>query len=124
VFHDKVIIGHGGSDYGPVRGYVTAYDVRTGRQAWRFFIVPGDPAKGFENPAMAMAAKNWTGEWWKLGGGGAVWNAITYDAELNRIYLGTGNGSPWNQRIRSPGGGDNLFLCSIVALDADTGDYV
>lgn len=123
VFNGKVVIGHGGADYGPVRGYVTAYDARDGRQLWRFHTVPGNPADGFENEAMAMAAKTWTGEWWKFGGGGTVWNAMTYDPEFNRIYLGTGNGSPWNQKLRSPGGGDNLFLASIVALDADTGKY-
>jgi quinohemoprotein ethanol dehydrogenase len=124
VFNDKVIIGHGGADFGAVRGYVTAYDAATGRLAWRFYTVPGDPAKGFENDAMAMAAKTWTGEWWKHGGGGTVWNAITYDPEYNRVYIGTGNGAPWNRKIRSPGGGDNLFLCSVVALDADTGKYI
>ena len=124
VFRGKVAIGHGGSDTGPLRGYVTAYDQRTGKQAWRFYTIPGDPAKGFENKAMAMAAKTWTGEWWKWGGGGNVWSAMAYDARFNRLYLGTGNGSPWNQRIRSPGGGDNLFIASIVALDADTGQYV
>ncbi|HYE50729.1 MAG TPA: c-type cytochrome, partial [Azospirillaceae bacterium] len=105
------------------RGYVTAYDVKTGRKAWRFHTVPGNPADGFENKAMEMAAKTWTGEWWKYGGGGTVWHAMAYDARFNRIYLGTGNGWPWNQKIRSPGGGDNLFLSSIVALDADTGEY-
>lgn len=125
VFNDKVIIGHGGGDLGDTRGYVTAYDATTGKQAWRFWTVPGDPAKGFENKAMEMAAKTWNGQWWKFGGGGGtVWNAMTYDPEFNRIYLGTGNGTPWNQKIRSPGGGDNLFLCSVVALDADTGEYV
>ncbi|MDY0006392.1 MAG: PQQ-dependent dehydrogenase, methanol/ethanol family [Spongiibacteraceae bacterium] len=123
VFNDKVIIGHGGAEYGAVRGYVTAYDSRTGKQVWRFYITPGNPADGFENEAMAMAAKTWTGEWWKFGGGGTVWNAMTYDPEFNRIYLGTGNGSPWNRKIRSPGGGDNLFLSSVLALDADTGEY-
>lgn len=124
VFRGLVIIGNGGADHAPVRGYVTAYDAKTGTQRWRFFTVPGEPAKGFENPAMAMAAKTWKGEWWKFGGGGNVWNAITFDPELNRIYIGTGNGMPWNQNIRSPGGGDNLFLCSVVALDADTGKYI
>jgi quinohemoprotein ethanol dehydrogenase len=123
VYSGKVLIGHGGADYGPTRGYVTAYDAETGKQLWRFYTVPGDPSKGFENKAMEMAAKTWTGEWWKLGGGGTVWNAMTYDPELNLIYLGTGNGAPWNPRLRSPGGGDNLFLCSIVALDAATGEY-
>ena len=123
VFDGKVLIGHGGADHGPVRGYVTAYDAETGRLLWRFHIVPGDPAQGFENAAMETAARTWTGEWWKHGGGGTVWNAITYDPEFDRVYLGTGNGAPWNQKIRSPGGGDNLFLCSVLALDADTGEY-
>ncbi len=123
VFNGMVIIGHGGADFGPVRGYVTTYDAATGKQIWRFHTVPGNPAKGFENEAMAMAAKTWTGQWWKFGGGGTVWNGITYDAEFDTIYIGTGNGQPWNQKIRSPGGGDNLFLCSIVALDARTGRY-
>lgn len=123
-FNGKVIIGNGGADFTSNRGYVTAYDQKTGKQAWRFFIVPGDPAKGFENKAMAMAAKTWTGEWWKWGGGGNAWNAMTYDAKNNLVFIGTGNGSPWNQKVRSPGGGDNLFLCSVVALNADTGEYV
>jgi quinohemoprotein ethanol dehydrogenase len=124
VFNDKVVIGFGGADFGAVRGYVTAYDTNTGKQLWRFWTVPGEPAKGFENPAMEFAAKTWTGEWWKYGGGGTVWNAMTYDPEFNRLYIGTGNGGPWNWKIRSPGGGDNLFLCSVVALNADTGEYV
>ena len=124
VFNDTVIIGHGGADFGHVRGYVTAYDTETGEQRWRWHTVPGNPADGFENEAMAMAAETWTGEWWEFGGGGTVWNAMTYDPEFNRIYIGTGNGSPWNHKLRSPDGGDNLFLCSVVALDADTGEYV
>ena len=123
VFKDKVLIGNGGTEHEAARGYVTAYDIDTGKQAWRFWIVPGNPADGFENKAMEMAAKTWTGEWWKHGGGGNAWNGFTYDPEFNTVYIGTGNGSPWNQKIRSPGGGDNLFLCSIVALDADTGEY-
>ncbi len=123
-FNGLVLIGHGGADVGPVRGYVTAYDAETGEQRWRFHTVPGNPAEGFENEAMRMAADTWTGQWWRHGGGGTVWNAITYDPEFNRVYLGTGNGAPWNRRVRSPDGGDNLFLCSIVALDADTGEYV
>jgi len=122
-FNGKVIIGNGGTELGPARGYVTAYDAETGEQAWRFYVVPGNPADGFEDNAMRMAAGTWNGEWWKHGGGGNVWNSIVYDPEYNHIYLGTGNGSPWNQKIRSPGGGDNLFLCAIVALDADTGKY-
>ncbi|MEQ9737758.1 MAG: PQQ-binding-like beta-propeller repeat protein, partial [Algiphilus sp.] len=124
VFNDMVIIGHGGADFGHVRGYVTAYDTETGAQRWRWYTVPGNPADGFENAAMEMAADTWTGEWWKFGGGGTVWNSMTYDPEFNRVYIGTGNGSPWNHKLRSPEGGDNLFLCSVVALDADTGEYV
>ena len=123
VFNGKVIIGHGGADSGPIRGYVTTYDVATGKLLWRFYTVPGNPADGFENDAMRMAAKTWSGQWWKYGGGGSVWNAMTYDAESDTILIGTGNGAPWNRRIRSEGKGDNLFLCSIVALDANTGAY-
>ncbi|WP_180275755.1 PQQ-dependent dehydrogenase, methanol/ethanol family [Sphingobium sp. IP1] len=120
---DKIVVGFGGADYSPTRGYVTAYDAKTGKKAWRWFVVPGDPAKGFENKAMEAAAKTWTGEWWKFGGGGTVWHAMAYDAKYDRIYLGTGNGWPWNQKIRSPGGGDNLYLASIVAIDVKTGEY-
>ena len=123
-FNGKVLIGNGGTESGPTRGWVTAYDAETGEEAWKFYIVPGNPADGFENEAMEMAAKTWTGEWWRHGGGGNAWHGFTYDPEFNAIYIGTGNGSPWNRKIRSPGGGDNLFLCSIVALDADTGDYL
>ena len=124
VFRDKVLIGNGGTEVGSARGYVTAYDTASGKQAWRFYVVPGNPAEGFEDEAQAMAAKTWTGEWWKHGGGGQTWNGLTYDPEFNRVYIGTGNGSPWNRKMRSPDGGDNLFLCSIVALDADTGKYL
>ena len=117
----KVFIGNGGAEYG-VRGYVTAYDAATGEQLWRFYTVPGDPSLPFEHPEMEMAAKTWKGgEWWKFGGGGTVWNSIVYDPDFEQVYLGVGNGSPWTRVIRSPGGGDNLFLSSIVALDADTG---
>ena len=124
VFKGKVLIGNGGTENGPNRGYVTAYDADTGEQVWRFWIVPGNPADGFENEAMAMAAETWSGEWWRHGGGGNAWHGFTYDAELDQLYIGTGNGSPWNQKIRSPEGGDNLFLCSVVALDPDTGEYL
>ena len=123
-FKDKVIIGNGGTEWGPTRGYVTAYDTETGEEAWKFYIVPGNPANGFENDAMKMAAETWSGEWWKHGGGGNAWHGFTYDADLDVLYFGTGNGSPWNRSIRSPGGGDNLFLCSIVAVDPDTGIYL
>ena len=122
-FNGKVIIGHGGGDLA-TRGYVSTYDSETGELLWRFYTVPGNPADGFENEAMAMAAETWTGEWWRYGGGGTVWNGITYDTEFNRVYLGTGNSNPYSPAIRSPDGGDNLFLCSIVALDADTGEYI
>jgi len=122
-FNGKVIIGHGGADFG-TRGYVTAYDGRTGKQVWRFYTVPGNPANGFESSAMKMAAATWHGQWWRWGGGGTAWNALTFDRELNRIYVGTGNSSNYNPQQRSPGGGDNLFLASIVALDADTGSYI
>lgn len=123
VVKGRVLIGNSGAEYG-VRGYVSAYDAATGALSWRFYTVPGNPANGFENPAMEMAAKTWNGEWWKMGGGGTVWDAMAYDPELNLLYIGVGNGSPWNREIRSPGGGDNLFLSSIVALNPDTGAYV
>src|SRR5207237_1076981 len=107
-------------------GYITAYDTETGNQAWRWFTVPGDPAKPFEDDSMAAAAKTWdpAGKYWLNGGGGTPWDSITYDPDLNLIYVGTGNGSPWNRNVRSPSGGDNLYLASIVALNADTGKYV
>ena len=123
VVDGKVLIGNGGAELG-VRGYVTAYDAETGEQGWRFYTVPGDPAQPFESPALEKAAKTWKGEWWKLGGGGTVWDSIVYDPKLELIYIGVGNGSPWNQKLRSPGGGDNLYLSSIVAFKADTGEYV
>lgn len=119
----KVIIGNGGADFG-VRGYVSAYDAQSGEQVWRFYTVPGDPADGFENEALHQAAETWNGSWWKLGGGGTVWDSMAYDAELDLLYIGVGNGSPWNAELRSPGGGDNLFLASIVALRPDDGSYV
>jgi quinohemoprotein ethanol dehydrogenase len=123
IIKGRVVIGMSGGEYG-IRGYISAYDSETGKLAWRFYTVPGDPSKPFENKAMAMAAKTWSGEWWKLGGGGTVWDAISYDPELNLVYFGVGNGIEWNQRYRSANKGDNLFLSSIVALNADTGAYV
>lgn len=120
VMDGKVIIGNSGAEYG-VRGYVTAYDAMTGKKVWRFFTVPGNPANGFEHPEMEVAAKTWKGEWWKYGGGGTAWDAFAYDPKLKLIYVGTGNGSPWNREIRSPGGGDNLYLSSILAIHAETG---
>ena len=122
IFAGKLIIGNSG-DNGAVRGHVTALDAKTGKQLWRFWAVPGDPAKGYDDPAMAKAAKTWSGRWWEKGGGGTPWNAFSYDPETNTVFVGTGNGFPYNARLRSPGGGDNLFLAAIVALDANTGRY-
>jgi quinohemoprotein ethanol dehydrogenase len=119
VFDGKVIIGHAG-DFGIVRGYVTAYDAENGKMLWRFYTVPGNPADGFENDALKRAAKTWDGEWWKYGGG-TVWNSIAYDPGADTVYFGTGNGYPFNARARSQG--DNLFVCSIIAVDAKTGAY-
>jgi quinohemoprotein ethanol dehydrogenase len=120
----KVIIGNGGAEMG-VRGYITAYDAVTGKQAWRFFTVPGDPAQPTENKAMEMAQKTWFGDqYWKFGGGGTAWDSMAYDPELDLLYVGTGNGSSWNRQVRSQGKGDNLFLSSILALKPDTGEYV
>ena len=124
-FNGKVVIGQGGAEYG-ARGYITAYDSETGNQLWRWFTIPGDPSKPFEDESMATAAKTWdpSTKYWINGGGGTPWDTITYDPDLNMVYLGTGNGAPWNRKIRSPSGGDNLYLASIVALNADTGKYV
>jgi quinohemoprotein ethanol dehydrogenase len=119
----KVLIGNGGAEYG-VRGYVTAYDAETGEEAWRVYTVPGDPANGQETAALEAAAETWSGDWWQAGGGGTAWDAITYDPELGLVYIGVGNGSPWYERLRSPGGGDNLFLSSILAVRASDGEYV
>ncbi len=119
----RVIIGNGGGEFG-VRGYVSAYDANTGKLIWRLYTVPGDPSKPFETSELAKAAKSWSGKWWTLGGGGTVWNAIAYDPELDLIYIGTGNGTTWAAKYRSPEGGDNLFTCSIIALKLSTGKYV
>ena len=122
VIKGQVIIGNSGSEFG-VRGYLGAYDARTGEDLWRVYTVPGNPELGFETPQMEMAAKTWSGNWWELGGGGTVWDAIVYDAVNNLVIFGTGNGTPWDQRVRDPNGGDNLFLASILAVNADTGEY-
>jgi alcohol dehydrogenase (cytochrome c)/quinohemoprotein ethanol dehydrogenase len=122
VVKGKVLIGNGGGEFG-VRGYVSAYDVDTGTMAWRFYTVPGNPADGFEQPILEQAAKTWSGQWWRIGGGGTVWDSMSYDPELDLLYVGVGNGSPWNHTFRSEGKGDNLFLSSIVALDPDDGSY-
>ena len=120
----KIIIGNGGAEYG-VRGYVSAYDAETGKLAWRFYTVPGDPSKPQENKALDQALPTWKGDnWWKYGGGGTVWDSIVYDPEINLLYVGTGNGSAWNREIRSPGGGDNLYLASILAINPDNGELI
>lgn len=127
VFDGQVLIGNGGADYG-VRGFVASYDAMTGKRNWRFFLVPGDPSQGPDgepsDAVMPMATRTWNGEWWKHGGGGTAWDSIVYDPKLQLIYIGTGNGGPHAQAFRSPGGGDNLFLCSIVAVSARDGKYV
>lgn len=123
VIAGKVIIGNGGGEMG-VRGYVSAYDAVDGRMLWRFYTVPGNPKHGFETAALERAAKTWHGEWWKYGGGGTVWDSMAYDPQLDLLYIGVGNGSPWNHRIRSDGAGDNLYLSCIVALRPGTGEYV
>jgi quinohemoprotein ethanol dehydrogenase len=121
VVKGKVIIGNAGAEYG-VRGYVSAYDANTGKLDWRFYTIPGDPSKPVENPALEKALKTWNGEWWKTGGGGTVWDAFAYDPDADLLYVGTGNGGPWSREVRSPGGGDNLYLSSILALKPDTGN--
>ena len=122
VIKGRVVIGNSGSEYG-VRGYISAYEAETGKLAWRFFTVPGDPAQPVEDPILTRAAKTWDGDWWKRGGGGTVWESLSYDPGLNLIYFGVGNGLEWNHGYRSNGKGDNWFLSSIVAINADTGRY-
>jgi len=117
----KVIIGVAGSEL-PIRGFFDAYDARTGKRAWRFYTVPGDPSKPFENPALKTAAETWSGDWWKLGGGGSLWDAISYDPEADLIYVGTGNGGPWPEELRKSKGKDNLYVASILAVKPDTGE--
>jgi quinohemoprotein ethanol dehydrogenase len=118
-----VLIGNAGSEFG-VRGCVSAYDAETGKLAWRTFTVPGDPARGFESKALESAAKTWHGQWWVTGGGGTPWDSIVYDPDLDLVYAGTGNGTAWYRDLRSPGGGDNLYLASIIALRATDGELV
>jgi len=123
VIKGKVLIGNGGAEMG-VRGYISAYDADTGKLVWRFYTVPGDPAKPFENPILKEAAKTWNGEWWKNGGGGTVWDAMAYDPQLDLLYIGTGNADPWARKVREPKTSDNLFASSVVAVRPDTGEYV
>ncbi len=119
----RVIIGNGGGEF-PVRGYFSAYDADTGKMAWRAYTVPGDPSKPQETKALKAALKTWDGEWWKYGGGGTVWNAMSYDPELDLLYVGTGNAAPWANDIRNPGHKDNLFTSSILAVRPETGEIV
>lgn len=128
VVKGKVLIGNGGADYG-VRGFVSAYDAETGAMAWRFFMAPnpdGRPDNAASDAIMRdLAGKTWyDGAWKQVGGGGTVWDAITYDEKNDLVLVGAGNGSPWNREVRSGGKGDNLFLASIVALKPETGEYV
>ncbi len=123
-----VVIGNGGSEY-DARGYFSAYHADTGKMAWRFYTVPGDPKKKPENEAMAQALKTWSAKggkfkWWKIGGGGTAWDSMAFDPALDLLYVGTGNGDPWNPNVRSPGGGDNLYLSSILAIKPETGKLV
>lgn len=120
---DVVVIGNGGAEY-DTRGYVIAFDTETGKEAWRFYTIPRDPKEGpQENEALETALKTWSPESrWDIGGGGTVWDAITYDPEFDQVIIGVGNGGPYAQSIRSPGGGDNLYISSLVALDRKTGD--
>ncbi len=121
---DVVVIGNAGADY-DARGYLSAYNRQTGELAWRFFIVPGDPANGYEHPELEMAAATWDpNSRWDVGGGGTAWNTMAYDPELNLLYIGTGNAALFNWHERSPSGGDNLFLASLLAINPDTGRLV
>ncbi len=117
----KVIVGVSGGDR-PTRGFFAAYDAMTGRLAWKFYTVPGDPSKPFENSAMRKAAQTWDSEAWKQGGGGAVWDGIAYDPEADLIYVGTGNAEPWPEKLRNSKTEDNLYVCSILAVQAETGE--
>jgi len=122
VLEGKVIIGNGGAEFG-VRGYVSAYDAASGELVWRTYTIPGNPDQGFESEALERAAATWTGEWWKnTAGGGTAWDSMAFDPDLRLLYVGTGNGTPWDRGLRSPDGGDNLYLSSILALDPDTGE--
>jgi quinohemoprotein ethanol dehydrogenase len=121
VVKGKVLIGSGGSEY-KARGYLAAFDHETGDEVWRFHTVPGNPADGHESKAMEDAAKTWAGKWWELGGGGTVWDSITYDPKTNLVLFGTGNAEPWNPAAAGREG-DSLYTSSIVAVDADSGEY-
>jgi alcohol dehydrogenase (cytochrome c) len=105
---DKIVVGVAGGEYG-VRGLLDAYDAKTGKQAWRFWTIPGPGEPGNES---------WSGDSWKTGAAG-TWVTGAYDADANLVYWGTGNPGPdWNGEVRK---GDNLYADCIIALDADTG---
>lgn len=124
VVKGKVIIGNGGAEFG-VRGYFSAYDADSGKMLWRFYTVPASNEGPHESPALEKAAATWSKDTrWEVGGGGTVWDSMSYDPELDLLYVGVGNGSPWGREIRSPGGGDNLYLSSILAIDPDDGRLV
>jgi quinohemoprotein ethanol dehydrogenase len=123
IIKEQVVIGNSGAEKS-ARGYLGAYDAETGEDRWRVYTVPGNPELGFETSQMEMAASTWSGNWWELGGGGTVWDAVVYDEVNDLIIFGTGNGTPWDQRARDPEGGDNLFIASLLAVDADTGEYI
>jgi quinohemoprotein ethanol dehydrogenase len=116
----KVIVGASGGDK-PTRGFFAAFDAATGHQAWKFYTVPGNPELPPENDAMKAALKTWGGDFWTKGGGGAVWDGIAYDPEANLVYVGTGNAEPWVQKFRGAQNVDNLYTCSILAVDLTTG---
>ncbi len=118
----RIFIGEAGSEFHQ-RGYLAAYDAENGSELWRWWSVPGDPALGYEQPELEMAAKTWNGPFWEKGGGGTPWDGILYDPQTDLVIFGTGNGAPWPAEVRSPGGGDNLFTASIVAVEAKTGKY-
>jgi quinohemoprotein ethanol dehydrogenase len=121
VVKGKVIIGNGGGDFG-VRGYISAYDADTGKLAWRFYVVPKDPRTPQEHPELDAALKTWDpNRDWSVGGGGNAWDSMSYDPKLDLLYVGTGNGGPYDPRRRNPGGGDSLYLSSILAIHPDTG---
>jgi len=127
VMKGKVIIGNAGAEFSPYRGYLAAFDVNNGKELWRFYTVPGNPALPFENKAMEVAAKTWTGEFWKHGGGGSMWDGMAYDPDEELVYVGTGNGLPWPQEVRQGKAIgtrrlDNLYVASILAIDVNKGE--
>jgi len=121
VANGKVLIGIAGGDH-PIRGFFDAYDAATGHRAWRFYTVPGNPANPPENEAMRKAAKTWGGDFYKMGGGGSVWDGMAYDPEADLIYVGTGNAEPWVQKFRGAQNVDNLYTASILAVKVSTGE--